>query len=1013
MRFVCDKCHTSLSYPDEKITKNKIRYTCIKCGNVGEFSVNSKSESKDAAESSGLSNLNKWHATTLNTPRRSSGVSAWYYSYDGTSRGPYSEEALCALFQGELADIGNNCHVWCRALENWKPAAEVEPFASALIMPPPPPAPVVRVSDENLPPLFGGKSGLRSASSSPNAARASSPDLASLKQRLKTETHLSQEAPTHQAMPALESLVRAESEIASEDSDGETTKVGAVSPFFAFRNADESPSGGIGGQAAGNEDIFSILDKETRAAASRSRAAKTDAETDKKAHKSLPNILGAAKSAAPMPLFSASKSSSSPGAPFKASASSPKTGAAFGGNEKPAPGIASIFGNSGNASHLSPLSSHLGRSNPGESSLPGARARDASESPRFSALRHAADEAASKSARVLPAVGADGDAERAKEQYADFKEDLGDILNAGRQPDADRLGVNAETDGSMSDWLSSKTNLPSFVERSESEMSLAAISFDDNGSLTDIAQESRGDAESDAHLGNKSPAEAALPADADRAQSMSEFAGGLKSQPPEADALASGDVPDVALDESSDSSAVSSIPDISLDASGDASGISDISLDASGDASGIPDISLDASGDASGIPGVTDDLRNPLGEAAESGADKNASSAAVGGEASNSASGFGEINESDASFSELEAFSLDDSNSRSNLPIGKKRASEDADDAPAPEGGAGISEGADIVAGDAGCAARVLRGKAAERRTALLNEILAEEPEDEAHNISEESQLINLRHYEEMARLDKRKNNKRIAAVAVFAIVVCAAIVFAQFGKDNAEATHAPTIVGASDASFEAVAGRAISDEDIDRMIPADDFEIYDAHAEENAAGHRRVREQPEARPQTEAAAESVGGAGVQADQNEAAAATIYGAEAQAEQNGETAPLRKDGRVGVELQKQEFAKTDATNGAKAAKSASPMQEQFKLGLSAISRSVQECHRREAKNGAMNISKIYIRFDVEPSGAVDKFVIENDGIPETFSKCIDSKKNRWKFMPFEGKTVSLRQGFVLN
>ena len=997
MRFVCDKCHTSLSYPDDKITKNKIRYTCIKCGNVGEFSVNSKSESKDVAENSGSSNLNKWHATTLNTPRRSSGESAWYYSYDGTSRGPYSEEALCALFQGELSDIGKSCHVWCRALENWKPAAEVEPFASALIMPPPPPAPVQRVCDENLPPLFGGKSGLRSSSSSPNAARASSPDLASLKQRLKTETHLSHEAPTHQAMPALESLVRAESEIASEDSDGETTKVGAVSPFFAFRNADESPSDGAGAQAAGDEDIFDILDKETRAAASRTRA-KTDAETGQKAHKSLPNILGAAKSASPVPLFSASKSSSSLGAAFKAGASSPKTGAAFGASEKPAPGIASIFGNSGNAPNLSKLSqcedklsSQLGRRNPGDSSLPGAIAGDVSDSPRFSGLRHAADAAASKSVQALTAVGADGGAEGDKEQYADFKEDLGDILNAGRLPDANRLGINAETDGSMSDWLSSKTNLPSFAERTESEMSLAAISFDDNGSLTDIAQKAADSVELNAHADEKPAAEAPLPEGAARAQSASDFADSIQSQPSESDA------PDAAIGESDDSSSDLSIPDISLDKSA-----------ASGAVSCIPDISLDAPGDASGIPGVTDGLRDTSGAAGESIAAEEALSAAIDGETSNIVQESDKTSESDASLPSLDAFSIDDPNNRSNFPPGKTSASEDAGEAPARDGGSEISEDAGIVAGDAGCAARVLRSKSAERRNALLNEILEEEPEDEEHNISEESQLINLRHYEEMARLDKRKNNKRIAAVAVFAIVACAAIVFAQFGKDNAEATHAPTIVGASDASFESVSGRAIADEDIDRMIPADDFEIYDAHAEEAAARQQRVREKSEAAAdQNEAAAEAA------ADQNEAAAEAIYGAEAQADQNAETAPLRKDGRAGVELQKQEFAKDDAANGSKAAKSASPMQEQFKLGLSAISRSVQECHRREAKNGTMNISKLYIRFDVEPSGAVEKFVIENDGVPETFSKCIDSKKNRWKFMPFEGKTVSLRQGFVLN
>lgn len=233
MRFVCEKCHTSMSYPDEKITKNTIRYTCIKCGHKGESSVIPKTDAKDVAETSAPSNLSKWHATTLNTPRRAANDAAWYYSFDGTSHGPYGEDELIALFTGDLKDISESCHVWCRALDGWKPAIEVEPFASSILMPPPPPMPAPRKSDSSLPPLFGGKSGARSLTSSPRTARTSSPDLASLKQRLKTETNLSHEAPTHQAMPALDSLVKAENDLDSDIDEAcdDTTKVGAVSPF--------------------------------------------------------------------------------------------------------------------------------------------------------------------------------------------------------------------------------------------------------------------------------------------------------------------------------------------------------------------------------------------------------------------------------------------------------------------------------------------------------------------------------------------------------------------------------------------------------------------------------------------------------------------------------------------------------------------------------------------------------------------------------------------------------------
>ena len=89
-------------------------------------------------------------------------------------------------------------------------------------------------------------------------------------------------------------------------------------------------------------------------------------------------------------------------------------------------------------------------------------------------------------------------------------------------------------------------------------------------------------------------------------------------------------------------------------------------------------------------------------------------------------------------------------------------------------------------------------------------------------------------------------------------------------------------------------------------------------------------------------------------------------------------------------------------------------EQFTIGLKNVSKSVQECHKREAKTGSMlDIQKVYIQLTVEPSGVVENFKVEEKSVPESFSKCLESKKGRWTFAPFEGDAVKMRQGFVLN
>ena len=1027
MRFVCEKCHTPMSYPDDKITKNKIRYTCKKCGHTGESSVIFKADAKDSAETSTPSNLNKWHATTLNTPRRSANDTAWYYSFEGTSHGPYAEDELVAMFKGELGEICENCHVWCRALDGWKPAIEVEPFASSILMPPPPPMPAPRKSDANLPPLFGGKSGARSLASNPRAARASSPDLASLKQRLKTETTLSHEAPTQQSMPALDSLINAESklDISLDESHEDPTKVGAVSPFFSFQTLNDS----------NGEDDSSLPTPSEKLSKSQPNAPSGIGS------KPLPNILSA----------------------------SAKSGInAFGASSNPAPGLASIFSSpqtpSDSNASLKPIRIA------GTKSLENANKSDTSL-PRFAGLKRIADTAASKSSEALAPAHASlaarnaGDSAKVdtqtpnshtndpkssedRELFNDFKEDFGDLLAKGTSPHLKDGSPKTQNDESMSDWLSSKTNLPSIADRSDSEISLAAISFDDSRSESESEQMERIDealnsdwhnADDEASLPHIDLESSALPgANVEKTDDTHDSLDTSDDIPDIAldnscdkSAISSAivDVPDIALDNSSDKSAIVDVPDIALDNSSDKSAISsavldvpDIALDKSAISSAVldvPDIALDNSSDKSAIssavldiPDTADDLKH-LEILSAPASSKDNSTAPATNAILATAPHANAAKRDDAS---PHATSADIPEKQTGLP-----ASPIGDDTPS----AILTDTSDIFATEGESTARVSHAnadKAEERRQQLLQAIMDQETPSEPEPISEASQLINLRHYTEMARADKRRKNKRLAIiVAVAAAVIGVAAYFASISSGGNDDDSIPTITSASRA-FDSISGQTISDADIEKMIPADDFEIFDVHADDTPRVQKPAK--PKVENKNEAAVNEIYGVktphdDAQAPQDDSPTAQNAIAANNAQPNAEPdqpdpdeARLRRDGRAEVALQKQDFASTHPINGSKI-KNTATMQDRFKLGLSTISRSVQECHRREAKNGTMNINKLYIRFEVQPSGIVETFSIENENVPETFIKCIDSKKNRWKFMEFDGKPVSLRQGFILN
>ena len=1014
MRFVCEKCHTPMSYPDDKITKNKIRYTCKKCGHTGESSVTFKADAKNVAETSTPSNLNKWHATTLNTPRRSANDTAWYYSFEGTSHGPYAEDELVAMFKGELGEICENCHVWCRALDGWKPAIEVEPFASSILMPPPPPMPAPRKSDANLPPLFGGKSGARSLASNPRAARASSPDLASLKQRLKTETTLSHEAPTQQSMPALDSLINAESklDLSIDESNEDPTKVGAVSPFFSFQTLND---------ANGEDDSAGIFPPDAiRKALENRPAPKTTNETTKDERRGVDDNAkpDADKRTNHQPNVPSGISSKP--LPNILSASATSGINAFGASSNPTPGLASIFSSpqpaSDNHANLKPIritgTQSLETANKSHSSLP-----------RFAGLKRIADTAASKSSEALaPALASfaahnadapvkdntqtansqtnDAKSSEDRELFNDFKEDFGDLLAKGTPPHLKDGSPKPQNDESMSDWLSSKTNLPSIADRSDSEISLAAISLDDNRSESESEQMERIDEALNSDWHNADADEASLP-HIDLEDSVLPRANAEKTDGAHKSIDKSEDIPDIALDNSCDKSAVDSavldLPDIALDNSCDKSAVNSAVLD---------------------LPDTADNLAN-----AEKNYEKQTDRAASKENPISSATNATPIDAPQANADKRDdASSLATSAYITEIQTGLP-ASPAADDAAS----AILTDTSDIFATEGESTARVSHAnadKAEVRRQQLLQAIMAQEAPSEPEPISEASQLINLRHYTEMARADKRQKNKRLAIiVALVGAVIGVAAYFASIsdGSGDDDDNNIPTITSASRA-FDSISGQTISDADIEKMIPADDFEIFDVHADETPRVQKPAK--PKVENKNEVAVNEIYGVktdqdGAQTPQDNSPTVQDAAAANNAQPNDEPSQpdpdesrLRRDGRAEVALQKQNFASAHPLDGSKIKKTAT-MQDRFKLGLSTISRSVQECHRREAKNGTMNINKLYIRFEVQPSGIVETFAIENENVPETFIKCIDSKKNRWKFMEFDGKPVSLRQGFILN
>ena len=310
-----------------------------------------------------------------------------------------------------------------------------------------------------------------------------------------------------------------------------------------------------------------------------------------------------------------------------------------------------------------------------------------------------------------------------------------------------------------------------------------------------------------------------------------------------------------------------------------------------------------------------------------------------------------------------------------------------------------------------------------------LEEEQSKHPNDDS--VSENSMLIQLEHFNKVQK--KSKNTSKILLITIFAAIILisvGSIIISQsiVTNDNPK-TEEQIAADHSVDVFGSIAGKSISSDELDEtLVPQDDFEIVaietpTTHKSTHRSKSGTAKNSNTDKEQSDDLAPDKGNEETQISDSKSNLAldSLYGTDK--DNNGEetppptTAAVKNDGRANVVLKRDEFASTQGVQGTKYQINAGGMptsREQFTIGLKNVSKSVQECHKREAKTGSMlDIQKVYIQLTVEPSGVVENFKVEEKSVPESFSKCLESKKGRWTFAPFEGDAVKMRQGFVLN
>ncbi len=1017
MRIVCDKCDAKYVFPDEKIVRKTVRLTCRKCGNVITARVDD--------EVSESATLGKWRQSATSMQRRTtSETPGWYYSHNGESFGPYTQAELEAkVASPSLQSIADQCYVWHKTLETWRPLVEIEPFASAAVKPPPaPPAPKKAPVSTGLPPLYSGKvSTGRSTSSNPRV----SPNISALKQRLMsvqpngenesqsvdeerlnstapTVTHESPlvagEAPTHEAMPMVEEIMaKAMKEVPDEALEGEkkvqpvTQSAAKGVPLVSFQSLDAISGAGCLSEGGKKE----VLSKPFPTLSSIRPIGKKDALGDRK------EVGGA--NVAQKPLLS--------GLGTKKTASETKSVASanglprLGGLGKPAIG------------GISPLSSLKSKPVSG-SSVSG-------DNKGVGLFQQSQKNGTEVKTSEVPLVSPDKDDKGA----ASEKPSVQTLL-----PLADEKKAHNKNDA-LGDWLSSQN--PFGMDLKGDAFSLSGLTGQPETGSKDLIS----------GLDFSALDKAAMPFsetinDADRKSEQEDL-----ETPIDLDVNTSAE--EMAAIDLEASPAVEPLDSIDLDAL-------DFDAEPDVDDKRAPSLNLAVAVDldegfddeqaVAGEPNLVgavdldegfdeeqpdDGLKSDLVGAIE--LDENiADEQAVAGEPD--LLGAVDLDESftdEPAAPEVGAIDLDKSPSvqdmngaaltdaqANEVPVDMEEAQDlggfaiDLDD----EASCLLSEDLvndlvdnarmeDEAKRDSSAArVRVNRLEELQKRQAELAAASAvidnmDQPEDNPDGPSEKSMLIDFAH---LAQLEKESKNKRnVKFIAIVAALVGIVLILAVAGgikyMDEQEDDGAAVVVGTA-------SGRMIDSDDVHKQVEElNDIEIV---------GDKQVQ-----RPRSRSG-EKAQGEKTQRDSQDAdlQADSPDSVDASDELGIIALPSKRaDGRQAAILGKTaEFGSTDNVTGSKysgtVGKSATGEgPDRIEAGWRKLTPSVNACQKRLAKTGSLKVDAFYLNLQVSDSGSIKNFSVSPEDGTEELVKCLESKKDTWDFG--EGDEIAIRRKFV--
>lgn len=979
MRIVCDKCDAKYVVPDEKIVRKTVRLTCRKCGNVITARVDD--------EVSESATLGKWRQNMAGLQKRDGSENpGWYYSYNGESFGPYTQSELeTKVASPALQPIAEQCYVWHKSLETWRPLTEIEPFASAAIKPPPaPPAPKKAPVSAGLPPLYAGKTANVRLT---NTAQRVSPNVSALKQRLMASTApeqqdcaacrdetrivsdaptvtqdspmLSGEAPTHQAMPMVEEIMtKAMTEV--QEGTGETNRPSGQGhskgvPLVSFQSLDVIPGVSCEGEHGKQEAVskpfptLASIRPVEKKSASQEKAVQPITSIPSKPALGKPGAisipsagknLGAPISTKPrVPGALTSALGSGPGSLGTQKPKSQANGLSLGT-------LANKSGLSLGSGGMKPVAHPEGDQVGQKKTLP-----KTSETALTSRVVPAT--ASPSETKPTPALGASADAakgsEPSKVEYDENavqlrKEACPDNGPGVRMPQSDVSSEpgakvdNAPTDDRVT-GMETKDKQDDATGTGLSRLDKAMASFCED--LDQVERKAVGGLLLEDGLAIDLDANVSFDAMAPIDLDLSSEEAVLE------DVDADNDVADAALSENADDALPDSI-DLNRSLTDEPPADGDfgaIDLDM---CHSLPELSPCAEVqntpkdiDEDGLPASSDGVQ------------------------------------------ELSGFAIDLDDEASCL-IPEELVNEITENADVAE-----AEGAKRETSVARIRAKRLEDL--QRRQAELAAASAalealDHPEANPDGPSESSMLIDLAH---LARLEKESKNKRnVKFIAILVALVVIVLSVAVAGGINL--IHSDEERD-SKVSLGTTAGRMIDSDALDRHVEEIKVDLPKARSgEKTQRAHQAVN----------------------------ADATHENVESKTSDDLGAVPLptkRTDGRQSVVLERPtEFGSTDHVTGSKysgqvgkTAAEAGP--DRIEVGWRKITPTVNACQKRLAKTGSLKVDAFYLNLQVADSGKVTKFNVSPEKGTEELVKCLESKKDTWDFG--KGEPVSVRKKFV--